>query len=114
MSNKKQTSVEWLAEQLKVCASSNFDYVVPHTEILIPTQVFESLFEQAKALHKEEIIDDELKFVKKQLENIEHYRRGYNAAQNKLYTEEDLSKAFYAVNNEAWIDYEEWFKQFKK
>ena len=104
MSNKKQTdhiadsgkmvtSVDWLAEQLQVCASSNFDYAVPHTEILIPTQVFESLFKQAKAIHKEEIIDDELKFVKKQLENIEHYRLGYNAAQNNLYTEKQVTQA---------------------
>ena len=110
----KQTAVEWLEEQLKVCASSNFDYTVTHTEILIPTQVFESLFEQAKALHEEEERENELKFLRKQLEHIEHYKLGYKAAQNNLYTEEDLCKAFYAVNNEAWIDYEEWFKQFKK
>jgi hypothetical protein len=39
---------------------------------------------------------------------------GYNKAKENLYTEEDLRKAFYAVNNDTWIDYEEWFKQFNK
>ena len=34
--------------------------------------------------------DDEIKFIKKQLENIEHYKMGYNAAQKTLYTKEDL------------------------
>ena len=52
---EKQSSVEILIEKLKVCASSNFDYSVPHTEILIPTQVLELLFEQAKVMHEKEI-----------------------------------------------------------
>ena len=30
-----------------------------------------------------------------------------------LYTKEDLCEAFHA-HNDTWIDYEEWFKQFKK
>ena len=57
MSNNKQSSVEWFSEQLKVCASSNFDYTVHHTEILIPTQVFESLIEQAKKIEREYLIE---------------------------------------------------------
>lgn len=39
------------------------------------------------------IEDDEIKFIKKQLENIEHYKRGYNAAQTNLYTEKQLTQA---------------------
>ena len=31
----------------------------------------------------------------------------------RMYSEEDLREAFYAHNN-SWIDYEEWFEQFKK
>jgi len=38
---------------------------------------------------------------------------GYNKAKETLYTKEDLCTAFYA-HNDTWIDYEEWFKQFKK
>ena len=37
--------------------------------------------------------DDEIKFIKKQLENIEHYKLGYNAAQNNLYTEKQVKQA---------------------
>lgn len=37
--------------------------------------------------------DDELQFIKKQLENIEHYKLGYNVAQRKLYTKEQVMDA---------------------
>jgi hypothetical protein len=30
----------------------------------------------------------------------------------RMYSEEDLREAFYA-HNQSWIDYEEWFEQFK-
>jgi len=36
---------------------------------------------------------DEIKFIKKQLKNIEYYRQGYNAAENKLYTEKQVTQA---------------------
>lgn len=38
---------------------------------------------------------------------------GYNKAKETMYTQEDLCEAFHA-HNDTWIDYEEWFKQFKK
>ena len=37
--------------------------------------------------------NDEIQFIKKQLENIEHYKRGYNAAQTNLYTEKQVTQA---------------------
>ena len=41
MENKKQSSIDWLIEKL----DQNFDYVA------------DTLIEQAKAMHKEEIVD---------------------------------------------------------
>ena len=43
----------------------------------------------------------------------EGFTDGYNKAKETMYTQEDLCEAFHA-HNDTWIDYEEWFKQFKK
>ena len=67
-------------------------------------------------------VDDELQFIKKQLENIEYYKLGYNAAQNKLYTaqnklytaEEVLQLLLMLQQTESYDSLYEWFKQFKK
>ena len=56
MSNNKQTAVEWLIEQIKDydCSpiSNNEDYA-----IVIPIWILKSKVQQAKAMHKEEIMD---------------------------------------------------------
>jgi len=50
---------------------------------------------------------------------MEGWLQGYKEAQSQyeaketMYTQEDLCEAFHA-HNDTWIDYEEWFKQFKK
>jgi len=56
MSNKKQTAVEWIAEQIKDYdfspASNTEDYV-----IVIPIWILNSKVQEAKAMEKEQIID---------------------------------------------------------
>jgi hypothetical protein len=49
MSNKKQSSIEWLEEQIK-----DIFYVAEASEM---NKKFKSVYEQAKAMHKEEIED---------------------------------------------------------
>lgn len=63
--------------------------------------------------------DDELKFLKKQLENVEYYKMGYNRAKETLYTEEQvidflkLRLMFFGIATTD-SENEKWFKQFKK
>ena len=47
MSNNKQSSIDWLEEQIK-----DIFYVAEASEM---TKKFKSVYEQAKAMHKEEI-----------------------------------------------------------
>lgn len=57
MRNKQNSSVDILIEKLITHAFSNFEYGEDHhTEILILTKELELLFEQAKEMHKQEII----------------------------------------------------------
>jgi hypothetical protein len=39
--------------------------------------------------------------------------KGAKWQQERMYSEEDLQEAFYSRNNN-WIDFEQWFEQFKK
>ena len=49
MSNKKPSSIEWLEEQIK-----DIFYVAEASEM---SKKFKSVYEQAKAMHKEEVKD---------------------------------------------------------
>ena len=49
MSNKKQSSIDWLEEQIK-----DISYVAEASEM---SKKFKSVYEQAKAMHKEEVIN---------------------------------------------------------
>lgn len=75
-------------------------------------------FERESAINKL-AEDDELQFIKKQLENIEHYKLGYNAAQRKLYTKEEMELCWIAaMSNRAGfsdsISYKEFIQSLKK
>lgn len=52
MSNNKQSSVEWLDNEL---ASLNFDYLTGQIDNKEFNERHKSIIEQAKAMHKEEI-----------------------------------------------------------
>lgn len=54
MSNNKQSSIEWLAEQLK-----EYDFSPRENTYLIeiPSWILTEKIEKAKAMHKQEIID---------------------------------------------------------
>lgn len=59
--------------------------------------------------------DDELNFIKKQLENVEHYRLGYNRAKKTLYTEEEVLQLLLRLQQtESYDNLYDWFEQFKK
>lgn len=63
--------------------------------------------------------EDELQFIKKQLENIEYYKLGYNVAQRKLYTKEQMELCWIAaMSNRAGfsdsISYKEFIQSLKQ
>ena len=96
-------------EQLEKLAEMNYPMCEwAEEQCIVRRLAFSNGYREAKENYKVESSVRELHQYKLGLED------GYNKAKEALYTEEDLCKAFYAVNNEAWIDYEEWFKQFKK
>ena len=96
-------------EQLEKLAEMNYPMCEwAEEQCLVRRLAFMNGYREAKESYKVESSVRELHQYKIGLED------GYNKAKETLYTEEDLFKAYYAVNNEAWIDYEEWFKQFKK
>lgn len=98
--SKQQTAVEWLSNQVyelfEQYSEGKFDRIQLNKFMVDATN-------QAKLKHigdlNEMILDnlaeedDELQFIKKQLENIEHYKLGYNVAQRTLYTEEEIIRA---------------------
>ena len=82
----KQTAVEWLIEQLR-SLSHSLEAHLGTGDIRVTQGMIDDFEEQAKKMEKEQA--------------------------ERSYSEEDLQEAFYAHNN-SWIDYEEWFEQFKK
>lgn len=58
-----------------------------------------------ETLYTEE--DDELRFLKKQLENVEYYKLGYNSAKKTLYTEEQVREAIKLAysSNRRYLDW---------
>lgn len=54
MSNKKQSSVEWLDDKL---TSLNFDYLINQMGNKEYNERYKAILEQAKAMHKEEIVN---------------------------------------------------------
>jgi hypothetical protein len=79
MSNKKQTAVEWL-----------FDKITQNQDIRWRGTQYEDLFEQAKAMEKEQIVD-ELKFIgsyfdvsKMDVYEIRHHIRFTSIIQDRI------------------------------
>jgi hypothetical protein len=56
MSNKKQTSIEWLIERLRQLAH-NDKHHLGMGDIRITQGMLDDFYEQAKEMHKQEIID---------------------------------------------------------
>ena len=71
MSNKKQTAVEWLWEQI--------DNTIPFQNIEA-SQIFNGLLEQAKELEKQQIIDA-------RQDGMNAERKGYGLNNEDYYTE---------------------------
>ena len=43
--------------------------------------------------------ENEIDYLKRQLENAEHYKMGYNQAKKTLYTEEQVKEAIYLARS---------------
>jgi hypothetical protein len=54
---KKQTSVEWLIEQLESASINDYSFAQPHKIIALDISTFQTLIDQAKAMEKQQIID---------------------------------------------------------
>jgi hypothetical protein len=54
MSNNKKSSIEWLDDKL---ASLNFDYLTGQIDNKEYNERHKAIMEQAKAMHKEEMVD---------------------------------------------------------
>jgi hypothetical protein len=52
----KQTPVEWLVEQLENNATMDYSFAQAHKLIMLDVYTFTKLFEQAKALEKQQIM----------------------------------------------------------
>jgi hypothetical protein len=102
-------------------------------EMIQQTQVDDGIYKEAsKTIHpygkisedlaenhipdvRKMVEDDEINFIKKQLENAEHYRLGYNRAKKTLYTEEEVLQLLLRLQQtESYDNLYDWFEQFKK
>lgn len=80
MSNNKQSSVEWLNDEL---ASLNFDYLTGQIDNKEYNERHKEIIEQAKAMHKEEIIyATEVGYtngyLNKEYDGHQHYKETFN------------------------------------
>lgn len=57
MENKKQTAVEWLVNELEKEAITDYTFAKSHKVITLDVYMFNKLFEQAKQMEKEQIIN---------------------------------------------------------
>ena len=109
----KQTAVEWLVEQLKERGYAG--EFPPHL-----------LFEQAKEMEKEQnleigLLKIELKHTKTLLASCEKALEDRDNQAEKMYSEEDMHKAYCAgsdflcwLKDEQYYMFKKWFEKFKK
>jgi hypothetical protein len=75
MSNYKQSSVEWLNDEL---ASLNFDYLTGQIDNKEYNERHKEIIEQAKAMHKEEMVDFAMKFMMQDRPVVTFYNETFN------------------------------------
>jgi len=75
MSNNKQSSVEWLNDEL---ASLNFDYLTGQIDNKEYNERHKEIIEQAKAMHKEEMVDFAMKFMMQDRPVVTFYNETFN------------------------------------
>jgi hypothetical protein len=85
MSNKKQSSIDWLVEQLTEVDYGCINKTFLQINNSLAGHKLRELFEQAKAMHKEEIIETwyESKLLSDYISSNQYYNKKFGGQDNE-------------------------------